>query len=71
MNIESNEVKQYAEQQIKIFKELGGVLYSEFNDGVVVGLELVKTFINLYQNKEGVAIAEALELREVPDGHKN
>ncbi len=65
MNIETRELIRYIEQQKQIFKMLGGALYSEFNDGVIQGLSLVKAFVELYENREGAEIAEAL------DGHKS
>lgn len=63
MDINTQELLQYVKQQKQVFKMLGETLNSQFNEGIIEGLNLVKTFVEIYENKEGAAIAEALEMR--------
>lgn len=57
------EMKKYVEAQIKIFKVLP--FRSDFNDGIIEGLNLVKVYLDKRIESEGANIAEEL------NGYKN
>ena len=56
MNIDTKEVLDYLSAQKKIFTNTP--LKSDFNEGIVTGLDLIKTFLTLYDERLGDAVAE-------------
>ncbi len=55
------ELLRYVEAQIKVFNVMP--LKSEFNDGVIEGLNLVKVYLNARMENEGARIAEAFDAK--------
>ena len=53
------EIHNFVMAQIKIFKAIP--LYSEFNDGVISGLQLVKGYAESAMEMEGKKIAEVMD----------
>lgn len=55
------EIKSYVEAQIKIFRAMP--LQSDFNNGIIEGLNLVKAYLEARIGDEGTKIAEALDVK--------
>mgnify|MGYP001567345752 CR=1 FL=1 len=53
------EISKYVEMQKKVFCMMP--FQNDFNNGIIEGLNLVSTYINLRIEREGKAIAEALD----------
>ena len=55
------EIKRYVEAQLSIFKMIP--IYSEFNDGIIEGFNLMKLYIDRWIEDEGAKIAEACDVK--------
>ena len=58
MTIDTGEVLSYIKSQEDIFEITKSLLGSDFNNGILQGLALVKEFITIYEKKEGEEIAK-------------
>ena len=59
MNIDTQSIIRYIDSQIQVFSLLTS-LKSEFNDGLKEGLNIVKTYIEMYEMQESKEIAKAM-----------
>lgn len=55
MQIGTDEVREFAERQIKVFKTMP--YKSDFSDGAVEGFNMVVNFLNILEEREGNLIA--------------
>lgn len=62
MNIETRDLLRFLKTQQDIFNVLP--LMSDFQKGVIEGLNLVKNFVLVYEEKEGKEIAKAAGEKE-------
>ena len=62
MTIDTQEVLRYIKAQHSLFdamysSKVGG---ADFNEGIMAGLDLVKAFVENYENHEGKTIAQSM-----------
>lgn len=55
MTIDTREVVEWAEKEKALFKAMD---YTEFNDGLIAGLDMTLAFIQLYEKHLGENIAK-------------
>jgi hypothetical protein len=58
MNIESQSILNYIDIQTRTFETMGIALDSDFNKGIIEGLNLVKNWIEITEDREDKEIAK-------------
>lgn len=71
MQIDTNSVLNYIENQEQIFNMLNKSIPSDFNKGILEGFNLIKTFIELYEEKEGEEMNAYYEKERKENGNKS